>query len=433
LTFARQEACHLGRGLPCRSLITGQSGQATVLMVAIVFGVLACSTVGWGVARVAHLRQRQQSIADIAALSGARTMWSGGSQLNAEAAARQTAAANGVGSLTILPPQTADPPQSIRIRVNDPVRIGAGDLALSFGFHQSSAAAVSDWFGGGMSPGPGDYKGPFVWRQGKPMRPDVAIAFDRMQDAAQSAGVVLTINSAWRSSAEQATLFAAHPDPKWVAPPGHSLHRLGTELDLGPPDAYGWLANHAGAFGFIQRYSWEAWHFGYTRSPGSTAVGFGRRTLASGRASTGVRQGSGALQAWVPARYRELILAVSKRRGVSAALLAAQIRAESDFQPGIVSSAGAQGISQLMPDESSRLRVDPFDPAQAIDAQARLMRQLLARFAAVPLALAAYNAGPNAVARCGCVPNYTETQAYVRRILGWLRDGASNTVVRLIS
>jgi LAS superfamily LD-carboxypeptidase LdcB len=65
------------------------------------------------------------------------------------------------------------------------------------------------------------------------------------------------IVSAFRSNAEQARLFAAHPDPKWVAPPGKSLHRLGTELDLGPASAYGWLAANAPRFGFIKRYNWE--------------------------------------------------------------------------------------------------------------------------------------------------------------------------------
>jgi LAS superfamily LD-carboxypeptidase LdcB len=44
-------------------------------------------------------------------------------------------------------------------------------------------------------------------------------------------------------------------------PPGKSLRRLGTELDLAPPSAYGWLRRNAGRFGFIQRYSWEPWHY----------------------------------------------------------------------------------------------------------------------------------------------------------------------------
>jgi soluble lytic murein transglycosylase-like protein len=63
---------------------------------------------------------------------------------------------------------------------------------------------------------------------------------------------------------------------------------------------------------------------------------------------------------------------------------------------------------------------DPFDAEQAIDAQAHLMRDLLRQFGAVPLALAAYNAGAGAVAACGCIPPYPETRGYVARILGLL-------------
>src|SRR5215207_1131915 len=107
----------------------------------------------------------------------------------------------------------------------------------------------------------GGYDGPLAYRQAKPMRPDVALAFDRMAAAARTqAGIFLSISSGFRSDAEQARLFAAHPDPKWVAPPGESLHRYATELDLGPPTAYGWLAANAPRFGFVQRYSWEPWH-----------------------------------------------------------------------------------------------------------------------------------------------------------------------------
>src|SRR5262245_49557523 len=109
----------------------------------------------------------------------------------------------------------------------------------------------------------GGYDGPLAYRQGVPMRPDVALAFDRMAAAARGeAGLLLSVSSGFRSDAEQARLFAAHPDPRWVAPPGESLHRYGTALDLGPPGAYGWLAANAGRFGFAERYSWEPWHHG---------------------------------------------------------------------------------------------------------------------------------------------------------------------------
>ena len=109
------------------------------------------------------------------------------------------------------------------------------------------------------------------------MRPDVAQAFDRLAAAARSeVGLQLSITSGFRSDAEQERLFAANPDPRWVARPGTSLHRLGTELDLGPPGAYAWLAQNARRFGFTKRYEWEAWHFGYTRNTGSASVGYGR-------------------------------------------------------------------------------------------------------------------------------------------------------------
>jgi soluble lytic murein transglycosylase-like protein len=110
---------------------------------------------------------------------------------------------------------------------------------------------------------------------------------------------------------------------------------------------------------------------------------------------------------------------------VSAALLAAQLMAESNFNPYAVSPAGAAGIAQFMPGTAAMYGLDdPFDPAQAIDAQAHLMADLLEQFGGdVSLALAAYNAGPGAVEGCSCVPPYPETQTYVARILG-LMGGA---------
>ena len=78
---------------------------------------------------------------------------------------------------------------------------------------------------------------------------------------------------------------------------------------------------------------------------------------------------------------------------------------------------------------------NPFDAGESIDAQAHLMRDLLRRFASVPLALAAYNAGPAPVATCGCIPAIPETQAYVARILGLLGgagDGVPALTVKLV-
>ena len=89
------------------------------------------------------------------------------------------------------------------------------------------------------------------------------------------------------------------------------------------------------------------------------------------------------------------MLRSAARWNVSAGLLAAQLMAESGFNPDAVSPAGAQGIAQFMPGTAAGYGLrDPFDPVAAIDAQAHLMSDLLRRFRSVPLALAAYNAGP---------------------------------------
>src|SRR4051794_25154425 len=108
------------------------------------------------------------------------------------------------------------------------------------------------------------------------MRPDVAAAYDRMSAAARLAGLDLLVVSGFRSDAEQAQLFARHPDPRWVAPPGHSLHRCATELDLGPPTAYGWLSAKAQRFGFVRRYPWACADF-----EEGTATGFTGGTRGS--------------------------------------------------------------------------------------------------------------------------------------------------------
>ena len=193
------------------------------------------------------------------------------------------------------------------------------------------------------------------------MRPDVAQAFDRMAAAARRDGIYLIVVSGFRSDAEQARLFAAHPDPKWVAPPGKSLHRLGTELDLGPASAYGWLASNARRFGFVKRYSWEPWHFGYVRNAGSASLGYVART----------GDDRSAVPSFVPARFRGIIARAAQRWNVGAALLSAQLYAESGFNPHATSPAGAQGIAQFMPGTAAGYGLgNPFDPAAAIDAQA---------------------------------------------------------------
>jgi soluble lytic murein transglycosylase-like protein len=129
------------------------------------------------------------------------------------------------------------------------------------------------------------------------------------------------------------------------------------------------------------------------------------------------------MPSFVPSQYAPMISAAAQRWSVGAALLAAQLWQESKFNPQAVSPVGAAGIAQFMPATAASYGLSPaerFDPAKAIDAQAHLMHDLLRQFASVPLALAAYNAGPGNVAPCMCVPPIPETQGYVQSILALL-------------
>ena len=232
----------------------------------------------------------------------------------------------------------------------------------------------------------------------------------------------LSITSAFRSDADQARLFAANPNPKWVAPPGTSLHRYATELDLGPPGAYAWLATNARRFGFIHRYAWEAWHYGYGANPRDRAhpAQYERGSWEPPGGDHGrVTHG---LPSFVPARFEDPLARAALRWNVPVELLAAQLYAESGFNPFARSGAGAEGIAQFMPGTARAYGLgNPYDPAAAIDAQAHLMSDLLRQFGgSAALALAAYNAGAGAVSRYGGVPPYAETRAYVAHILGLL-------------
>ncbi len=415
----------------------GDGGQATILLLAALLAVVGGGIgLAWIAGGVTAHGERQRA-ADLAALATARALLDlrmralepPGSARRltpaaylalARAAGRTTAGRNGA-RLAEVRLSAGSLPDRATVVVSDPIRLPGG---VEIGGRARAIAVVA----AGLAPtGDGEYRGPLTLRDGKPMRPDVALAFDRLAAAARAAGHRLVVVSGFRTNAEQARLFAAHPDPRWVARPGTSLHRLGTELDLGPATAYGWLAARAGRFGFIRRYAWEPWHYGYGRSPGSASVGFGAPAGSTGA----------AVPAFVPARFAPALRRAAARWGVGAALLAAQLQQESGFDPRARSAAGALGIAQFMPGTARLYGLrDPTDPDAAIDAQAHLMHDLLARFGSVPLALAAYNAGPGRVAACGCVPPIAETQAYVQRIVALARGfgagGAGGPPVRLV-
>ncbi len=111
--------------------------------------------------------------------------------------------------------------------------------------------------------------------------------------------------------------------------------------------------------------------------------------------------------------------AAARKYELPAGLLTSVIRHESNFNPRAVSSAGAQGLMQLMPATARELGVDdPFDIHQNIDGGARYLQQMLAQFDGdLRQALAAYNAGPGTVRRYGGVPPYPETRRYIRKVM----------------
>jgi len=426
-----------------------ERGQALPLALGACFVLIAGALALVAIAGAVTGKGRAQRAADLAAISAARSMRDDLPRLlappvlpngmpnpahiekpiylwRAHAAAIAAARANGVGAGRLrvgFPDALSFAPVRVRATVHATLEAGGSDQRVdASAVAEAAAPAASAGSMPAVASG-GGYAGPLTYRNGEGMRPDVAAAFDRMSAAAARAGVTLVVSSGFRSDEEQAALFAANPDPRWVAPPGKSLHRCATELDLGPESAYGWLAANAPAFGFVQRYSWEPWHYGYEGGPepcsdagDAVAPGGG-----FGPADDGELSGGGGLPSFVPPRFRAPLLRAAARWNVSAALLAAQLMAESNFDPHATSSAGAQGIAQFIPSTAAAYGLDdPFDPEQAIDAQAHLMHDLLAQLGSPQLALAAYNAGPAPVEACDCVPAYPETQAYVTRILGLL-------------
>jgi hypothetical protein len=261
--------------------LRSEAGQALLLMLGALVAVVLGAVVLGGVAQAITRRGDSQRAADIAALAGARALRTAYPRVFEPAGiggrpnpshlerteylaigrriATETARRNGADDIDVDFPGDALAPLRVRVRVRDRITVGPG-ASVDGGADAEAELVPPGALPGFGAPGAGEYTGPLAYRQGKPMRPDVAQAFDRMERAAAADGVRLMVVSGFRSNAEQAALFAARPDPKWVAPPGQSLHRYGTELDLGPASAYGWLAANARRFHFLQRYPQEPWH-----------------------------------------------------------------------------------------------------------------------------------------------------------------------------
>ena len=122
-------------------------------------------------------------------------------------------------------------------------------------------------------------------------------------------------------------------------------------------------------------------------------------------------------------RFDKLISRAAEAHGVEKSLLKAIIKAESDFNPKAVSKRGAMGLMQIMPENVEIFRItNPFDPRENVMAGARYFKTLYERFhGRLPLALAAYNAGPSTVDRYRSIPPYPETRRYVEKVMNFYR------------
>jgi Transglycosylase SLT domain len=130
--------------------------------------------------------------------------------------------------------------------------------------------------------------------------------------------------------------------------------------------------------------------------------------------------------------FGNLIRAAALKHGVDEKLITHLIEVESNFNPRAVSRKQAQGLMQLIPETAARYSVaNIFDPAQNIDAGTHYLKDLIQKYRGnLSLALAAYNAGPDMVARYGGVPPFPETQKYVRQITSKLASTTSPTVFK---
>lgn len=405
---------------------TGQRGQALPI-VAMLGAVLALGGIGvFWLGRAHAAKAQAQTAADLTAISAGRRLRELLPQMVAEtgrhhrawrsvvrSTADEIARGNGARLVRLTWPDGQTwPPTMVQVTV---ATHGPAGTELLAGARAAIAPGAGDLPETTSAGGAGQYEGPLVYRDGKPICPVVAAAFDHMDAKAHRAGVDLVVNSGFRSDAEQAVLFDRHPDPRWVAPPGRSRHRDATELDIASTSgAWPWLADHAERFGFVQRYSWEPWHYGYAQGCAVAELSATRPVVATPAV---------ALPEWVPVPYRRLVILGATQGGVPPIVLAALLQAESGYNRWAVSPVGAQGIAQFMPATARGMGLhDPFDPERAIPAAGRLLGGHLRRFGTIPSALAAYNAGPGAVRRFGGVPPYAETRAYVARIMALAGD-----------
>jgi len=116
--------------------------------------------------------------------------------------------------------------------------------------------------------------------------------------------------------------------------------------------------------------------------------------------------------------YKPMAEAAARKYGIPVDLFNRLVQQESGWNPRAKSHAGAIGLAQLMPFTAKKLGVNPHDPKQNLEGGARYLKQQYNKFRSWRLALAAYNAGPNAVTKYNGIPPYKETRNYVKKIMG---------------
>jgi hypothetical protein len=237
---------------------TSEQGGTSILVLGIVLATafLLAILAAVGGSYVAHAELQQA--ADIAA-STIQRIPGDAPRRRAESLAR----ANGARTVRI---DEIEHGARLRIRVT-------GRAPAAFGMRRGTTIEAVAWAtlpviaigDGGPNP-PGIYAGPLETVDGVSVCPTVAVAWRSMDAAAAHAGITLTPTSGFRGYAEQASLYASL-GPGLAAPPGASRHHDATELDVnvGPAGSsiHRWLAAHGPSFGFVQRYSWEPWHWGF--------------------------------------------------------------------------------------------------------------------------------------------------------------------------
>ncbi len=114
---------------------------------------------------------------------------------------------------------------------------------------------------------------------------------------------------------------------------------------------------------------------------------------------------------------KKLAAEAAVKYGLDPNLFDAVIQTESGFNPNSGSGKGAIGLSQLMPGTARSLGADPYEPMQNLEAGAKYLKEQMDHYGNLQLALAAYNAGPGAVAKAHGIPPFKETQSYIKRVL----------------